>query len=355
MTMPKLKRIYITAPRLGLSGGVATFVSTLKGRLADEEVYLYRGGGKKPFKSVSFFADIINALFKVSFGGDGPVLVNTSMNNSAWKRDRILIYLLVLTGKKVSVFVHGWNDADAKIIMRNPVNIAVLNKCYNIFTLQENFSCDMRSANVTSKITKAHTVVDQKFINYFSEKNKILAKRPVILFLARLEEDKGVVLFLEAISEIAPDRFEYIICGDGSKARHVEELVTSLKIDGYDISYEGRVEGSAKELIFEKSHFYIFPTKHGEGMPISVLEAMVAGLVPLVSRQQALEAIIEEGSSGFFIEDLSPKSIAKRLIELCENEENFSRVSALNMKKAPRIYSPNNLATRIVQEVSQND
>lgn len=352
MTVSKLKNIYITTPRQGLSGGVATFVGTLKGRLAENEFYLYRGGGRGLLKPLYLIADLIKSLFIVCVGIDAPILMNTSMNNSAWNRDRVLIYLLSLLGKRVYVFIHGWDEVEAPKIIKKSINISILNNCCKIFTLQDSFKASMLSAGVVSPVVQAHTAVDQGFLDHFSGKYKSFSGKPVVLFLARLEENKGVLLFLKAISEVPSDKFEYVICGDGSKVREVEAQVKVLKGSGYHITYAGRVEGRLKEEIFDKSHYYIFPTTHGEGMPISVLEALVAGLVPLVSRQLALESLISEGVSGFFIEDLSPKAIAVRLMDLYGKSELMIGVSRHNTDYAPRTYSPNNLANCIIREVA---
>lgn len=352
MSVSKVERLYVTAPRLGLSGGVATFVKTLRGRLAENEVYLYRGGGKGFLKPLYFLADLIKSVFMVCVGVDAPILVNTSMNNAAWTRDRVLIYILSVLGKKVCVFIHGWDELDASEIIKKSINIRILNKCSKIFTLQDSFKISMLSAGVVSPVVQAHTAVDQGFLDHFSGKCKSFVGKPVVLFLARLEENKGVLLFLKAISEIPLDKFEYVICGDGSKVREVETQVQALKGNGYHITYAGRVEGRLKEEIFDKSHYYVFPTTHGEGMPISVLEAMVAGLVPLVSRQVALEALISEGVSGFFIEDMSPKAIAEKLIDLYRKNELMISISKHNMDFAPRAYSPNNLANCIIREIA---
>lgn len=352
--MSKLKYIYITAPRPGLTGGVATFVSTMKGRLAENEKYLYRGGGKGFIKPLYFVGDTIVSLLRIVCGTSAPIFVNTSMNNAAWNRDRVLIYLLSLFGKRVHVFIHGWNQKQAKEILQKSLNVSVLNRCQKIFTLQEGFKKKLLSAGVIIPIVKAHTAVDQKFINHFSDKSKSFSRKPVVLFLARIEEDKGIMLFLKAISEIAPDKYEYLICGTGSRANEVRKNVISLKNTGYDISYLGRVEGREKLKAFEKSHLYIFPTTHGEGMPISLLEAMVAGLVPIVSRQVALESIVEQGVSGIFINNMRPKSVAEIMMDLCENKKSISKMSKYNMTSAPNMYSPSKLAESIIQEVILN-
>lgn len=108
----------------------------------------------------------------------------------------------------------------------------------------------------------------------------------VILFMARLHHKKGVLPLLEGW-KASPlcNRDGYCLRIAGPDDGELGKLKGFLKENGSirNIEYLGAVYGNQKEALLQESHFYILPS-FSEGFPTSVLEAMLSGLVPIVSR-----------------------------------------------------------------------
>ena len=121
-----------------------------------------------------------------------------------------------------------------------------------------------------------------------SNREKGALEKPLqrtILFMARLHHKKGVVPMLEGWKESKLcNREGYTLKIAGPDDGELGNLQHFLKTNSHvaNIEYLGPVYGEEKETLLRNSHFYLLPS-HSEGFPTSVLEAMLNGLVPLIS------------------------------------------------------------------------
>lgn len=123
-----------------------------------------------------------------------------------------------------------------------------------------------------------------------------LKSEPVrILYLARLHHKKGVLPMVKGWEKSnlwKSINWELTIAGtdDGEQSKIEDFLAESPESN---IRFIGPVFGEEKRNWLAKSHFYILPSL-SEGFPTSVLEAMAAGLVAIITKgcnfPEALEA-----------------------------------------------------------------
>jgi glycosyltransferase involved in cell wall biosynthesis len=127
------------------------------------------------------------------------------------------------------------------------------------------------------------------------ELNKPLHR--TILFMARLHHKKGVLPMLEGWKESQLcNREGYTLKIAGPDDGELEKLERFLAMNDNvgNIEYLGPVYGEKKEALLRESHFYLLPS-HSEGFPTSVLEAMLNGLVPVISKGCNFPDVFEEG------------------------------------------------------------
>jgi glycosyltransferase involved in cell wall biosynthesis len=104
------------------------------------------------------------------------------------------------------------------------------------------------------------------------------------LYLARLHHKKGVIPLAEAWLNSEPgrsDRHELLIAGtDDGEQVALESLIQ--KSGSPNMKFLGPQFGEKKRELLESAHFYVLPS-HSEGFPTSVVEAMGAGLIPIIT------------------------------------------------------------------------
>jgi len=139
-----------------------------------------------------------------------------------------------------------------------------------------------------------------------------LAEPPVILFMGLVGDRKGVFDLVAVIPEIlaAAPGTRFVFGGNGE----VDRLRAAIAAAGVEGSCEvlGWVAGAAKVRAFERASIYCLPS-YSEGLPVSVLEAMAAGL-PVVSTAIAgTPEAVRDGESGFLITPGDRAALAERL------------------------------------------
>ncbi len=123
-----------------------------------------------------------------------------------------------------------------------------------------------------------------------------------ILFLGRLEQEKGVFDLVNAVAAIAQQvpGVRLLLCGVGSAEAPLKRLVAHRGISS-QVEFPGWVEGDAKADLMRRAGVFVLPS-YAEGMPMSVLEAMAAGTPVVASRVGAVTEMLDDGNCGFVVE-----------------------------------------------------
>ncbi|MDO6429404.1 glycosyltransferase family 4 protein [Flavitalea sp. BT771] len=98
---------------------------------------------------------------------------------------------------------------------------------------------------------------------------------------------------------------------------------------GANVELRGFVSEEELNTLFSESRVYIQPSLH-EAFGLSVVEAMQAGCIPLVSRYGALPEVV--GEFGILLDDTSPEAIVRGISEAenCRHEPSDIRQFVLN-------------------------
>nr|WP_322626380.1 glycosyltransferase [uncultured Flavobacterium sp.] len=112
-----------------------------------------------------------------------------------------------------------------------------------------------------------------------------------LLFLARLHPKKGVDMLLEAIGQVKTENPEklkdYIVDIVGWPQENfdvkLKEIVAKYALEDIVI-FHGGLFGEKKSDVYAKAYAYILPS-HGEGLPMTVLEAWSWGLPVIMTPQ----------------------------------------------------------------------
>lgn len=120
---------------------------------------------------------------------------------------------------------------------------------------------------------------------------------PLVAFVGRLEEQKGVDVLLAAVPALAAAGVQTVVLGTGKAA--LEKRVTAL-----DADHPGAAAGVAKfdsplaHKLFAGADFVCVPSRF-EPCGIVQLQAMAYGAVPVVASVGGLLDTVKEGATGF--------------------------------------------------------
>ena len=144
-----------------------------------------------------------------------------------------------------------------------------------------------------------------------------------VLFVGRIVEEKGLGKMIRLWEEMALDGVQFKIVGDGPKKAEYQRQVESRGIKG--ITFEGYRDPTP---YFKESKIFWMNSKF-EGWPMTLIEAMSNGCVPIVTNSfAAVYDIIEDGVDGFIVEHGDNAAIKERTRRLLDDTALYRRMAA---------------------------
>lgn len=117
-----------------------------------------------------------------------------------------------------------------------------------------------------------------------------------ILYMGRLSAEKGVMTLLNAAA-IASE-VKVIIAGGGPLEGEIASAVNQLR----NVECIGYVSGADKQRLLSHALAMVVPSEWYENFPVSVVEAMSAGVPVIASNIGGLPEMLENGVSGMLFE-----------------------------------------------------
>ncbi|NDP27599.1 MAG: glycosyltransferase family 4 protein [Flavobacterium sp.] len=163
-----------------------------------------------------------------------------------------------------------------------------------------------------------------------SQQSKKLNDKPILLYLGKIEKNKGIYELIEALKLLKFEfNFHFFLCGSGFLTEYA--IKEFEKILGNDFEYKGVVSGIDKLNVIKQSNIFILPS-YFEGLPMALLETMAAGVVPIVTNVGSMKSIIKHGINGLHVEKQNSLDLYEKMKILLSDHELFKLMSD-NAKK----------------------
>ncbi|EIC07901.1 glycosyl transferase group 1 [Microbacterium laevaniformans OR221] len=137
----------------------------------------------------------------------------------------------------------------------------------------------------------------------------VSVNRGQFVFLGKLTHSKGIDVALEAW-ELASlgDHASFVVAGDG-------ELREEVASAGNGVQFRGWVDGEEKARLIRGAWAIIFPSQWPENYPLTVAEAMIAG-VPVITNERAAGPLAKDGATALVTSspDAPALALALRLL-----------------------------------------
>lgn len=303
-----------------MTGGVGNFLRLLceiappslnleifvNGRRSGERTYLD--------KIVRLVGDYFRFALELINGSRRLVHFNPSLDCRSFPREIMFMLMAALWGRPFIVFFRGWDwEAYEKYLLgRGYIAYLcrfVLRKSCHIIVLSEDFKVALGRVFLNLPVTILTTMFDGRLIEFDTEKhyNKIC-----ILFMSRFLPAKRGDQVLVAFERFAKDYSDakLIMAGDGPDIERLYEICEAMEIGADRVEFTGYVEGAEKAALLARSNVFVLPTEHPEGLPNALLEAMGAGIIPLVTQAGGTFEAIDNGTYGICL----PNSSAEHII-----------------------------------------
>jgi glycosyltransferase involved in cell wall biosynthesis len=356
---PKRIRVLITGPALRDEGGVAGYYNSLMpGFHADPRLdveYFELGSTTAAFGRMHPIADQVRFSRALRQFRPDLVHVNPSLTLRSLIRDGLIMDQALRGRIPVVVFFHGWQDETEAVVdgpLRWPFRMTY-GRANGFLVLGTRFRDKLLGWGITAPIELETTTVPETVMENFSLADKLASLRgetiAKILFLARLEPEKGVIETLEAVASLLRDgaNVSLTIAGDGPAMGDVRRFVANNAWLGDRVAVVGYVRGEAKRALLTSHHIYSLPSDYREGMPTSVLEAMALGMPIVTCAVGGLADFFEDGRMGHLVPGRSAPAIAEKLALLVNDREAAATMAEYNHRYALRRFLSPDVARRL--------
>jgi glycosyltransferase involved in cell wall biosynthesis len=180
-------------------------------------------------------------------------------------------------------------------------------------------------------------------------------KKKTILFVGRMEEDKGIFDLLDAFCLAKLDNTELLYIGDGSLLTNIRELV--LKKNIQNVQFLGQISHVEVYEKLSSATVLIAPTrsKFPEGRCMSVEEALITGIPVIAPNYGAFPYLVSHQVNGLLYQSDSVEELSKAIVKVIKNPDLLMlfKEGALNSGKSlleSRTFRDALLDTFIVEE-----
>ncbi|MCD6184589.1 MAG: glycosyltransferase family 4 protein [Deltaproteobacteria bacterium] len=326
------KKILIICPDLKLPGGIAGYYSSLKNHFSYGIEYFFIGARKrnesnflKPFNLIRDVLFLFLHLLKSGKKYD-LVCLNPSFIPFCIVREGMLLQVIKYFRIKVIVFFRGWSWDFSKIVEKRYFKLffQTYNKTDSFIALSKEFKNQLRAWGFNQPVFLETTVVDKLLLNGYTIEDRMERIRSssssiTILFLSRVEKEKGIIEAIDALNILIKSypKIRMLVAGVGSYLSESIEHCKSLALEK-NVNFLGWITGEQKSRVLADSDILLLPT-YREGMPNCVLEAMAFG-IPVVTRPiGGLKDFFVDGKFGFMTESTEPETIASLVDSIIVN------------------------------------
>ena len=351
-------KVLVVGPDRNDPGGVANYYNAVFPRLSGDgvEAYYLEIGSTHGSKSrLHILGDQLR--FWKMLGRLKPDIVhlNPSLDMRSFLRDGLFVFLAKLRGFRVLVFFRGWQESfEQKVAGKLKWFFdRTYAKADRFIVLATSFSDRLVEWGINVPVELATTTVADELLDEFSITGKLNSFNSAVniklLYLARLEPKKGVLELIKGVGELLNrgDNVTLTIAGDGPAMNQACELVAALGENSQRVKIAGYVRGSEKISLLESHHIFCFPTRYGEGMPNSVLEAMAFGMSILTCPVGGLADFFEDGKMGMLLKDASSVAIAESIARLVGDRQGMARIAEYNYDYAKKRFLSSIVATEL--------
>lgn len=166
-----------------------------------------------------------------------------------------------------------------------------------------------------SKLSIIPMGIEEDFSEKRLEKKDCDRDRPITVISNRnLLPIYNVSQLIQAIPLVLNEdpSVRFIIVGDGQEREGLERKVQELKIES-TVHFMGAVPHERMIDLLSEADIYV-STSLSDGTSVSLLEAMAAGVFPVVSDIPANRDWIEDGKNGFLFPINDEKTLAKKIL-----------------------------------------
>ncbi len=332
-TTKRSRRILMALPDRRVRGGPPSHLYLLRDSLRDcgVDVRGFVYGGRTHSESMLYklghrLLDLMRLPLQIVGYRPDIVHLNSAFDRNGLLRDVFFAPLCKLLGQRVVIKFHGSDEAlalDRRFPWRWMTKL-LLSCCDTICLLSTEERGYFERAHPGRRYRVVRNALD--FSRYagahgFRERHGVPSDRPLLLFIARFIEPKGIFDVIRALPEIR-ERHDVVAAfvGDGPVRAEAEALCREFKVSEH-VVFTGYIAEDETIGAYRESDILVFPTYHSEGMPMVLFHSMASKLPIITTRMRAAADWMEDGRHCLFVPPRDVPALVAAVKRLLEDSE----------------------------------
>lgn len=170
-------------------------------------------------------------------------------------------------------------------------------------------------------------VIHNSIISNYITTESIRKSTPIITYIGRLEESKGIKLFIEMISSINIHSQSFKIYGDGP---YKDQMIVYLQNIGKSEIYKGVVDNI--EEVIDEVDIVVIPS-FSENLSMVGVESLCHGKAIVASNVGGNPEIVEDGKNGYLFESGNSIDLTRKVEDILDSQK-----LAVFKKESRRLY-----------------
>lgn len=347
------------SPHLDMPGGIAGYYYSLKHHLSDEFSFFFVGSRTpdegRIRKPINLMRDSAGLALRLFMSADhNLVVLNPSLIKFSFIREGLLLRIAKFFKRKCVVFIRGWDDEFFELITNRFFKLfySTYNRADSFIVLSQEFRDKLRQWGFRQPVYVETTTVDEELRANYSLDDRMArsgsrADKPNLLFLSRVEKQKGIIETIQATKLLARSfpNARLLVAGVGTyldaAKKHVRDLGMEERVE-----FLGWISGKAKARVLSISDVLVLLTDK-EGMPNCVLESMAFGIPVVTCPVGGINDFFVDGRFGFLAESKDPVLISKLLERILTDDEQYRRMSTEAFNYAEKHFLSSSVANRV--------
>ena len=195
---------------------------------------------------------------------------------------------------------------------------------------------EMEAEVLRKKFHAKHVVslpncIDLKDAQTFERKYKDDSTPLTLGYLGRIAKTKGMDYLLQACSILKERHIPFCLKLAGAEEVEGQYLLQFSKVLGNQFVFSGIVSGESKNSFLRSLDVLAMPTFF-EGLPMSLLECMSYGAVPVITSVGSIPTVVTDHQNGLFIKVKDTPSIVDAITYLHTNRDKLVQMSKSSRK-----------------------
>lgn len=195
---------------------------------------------------------------------------------------------------------------------------------------------------------------DVSHIDRDAVREKIGLKKDDVFFLAvgRLVYEKGHEFLVEAMSLVAKEDSRAVagICGAGQLQNQLQAQIEALGLQD-KVKLLGQWD-SIPEILAAVDVF-VLPSRW-EGLPMALLEGMMAGLPVIATRVEGVDEVVQPGEHGLLVPLESPAELAQAILQLLGSPADRQRMGKAARERVLGSYTTDRMCEAYLQVIQKS-